>query len=875
MRVQRLYTRSDIDPVKGVAQRIHQDGDFAEYAVPAIWGRSAAEVLVEQVFCKTAIPALMKPVPEDGVPQFLWRREADESGLDGISAEWRFRHERDFREAFARIAGGLCYHGWKAGLFDSEEDARSFYDEFRHILLHQIALPEIALLATAGLDWAYDLDAPFFPAARIAGFSDALFGENVSGAGIAVSADSLQKNILRRLKVLGDRQALDGNTRKISVTLPVENADSPAFVALKRQSDIATVAQEVGGKTLEAALHHVMDACDRDAVFGFDPEHNLKLRQAMMDARRAGVPEAPLRMAVHAAQQGAEEIDLFSNAEEPSSPQLSATLSVPDEFIESALTGHGFLLRDAGEAKTHYPAEKLWNGIADAVWATGEPAILFRDSTAAASAFQSTAPLAVSGQGGVVFLHDTSAPAATLQLLKFANRQGGVLLDAEKLQHTVKILMIALEASFGFAQLPEKAVTYRPVSIGMSGLSALLMGNMLGYDSDAGRATAALVAALMSGAAHEASAEIAVAAGAFAGFAPMKKEYLQAVKDKMSAVAGTSYMQKGLSRRPAELKSNLCPDQNLVEAVKGAWARAYALGKEKGFRHAHLTAMDTDESLQALLGGQTRDIAPEASLVRFEGYFADGNDAAEIYGKKLNPMAAQALQKMGFNAQERDAISFYAVGHGTLLDAPGINHAELKAKGFHQAALDALEVALRTAQHIRYAFNKWTLGEDFCRHMLGFTAHELASGTFDMLTAMRFTEDEIEAANLYCCGAMTLEGAPHLFPKQLGIFDCLTPSGSGVRRVSPEAQVRMQAAVEPFLSGTACHTVELGHYSSVDDVQKLLLLGWELGIKRIQLYRDGCSLLHAVALPVAEDNGEQAEEQQAIVPLRRRIRVAS
>ncbi|HYD19593.1 MAG TPA: hypothetical protein VEF76_14050 [Patescibacteria group bacterium] len=876
MQVPRLHTMADADPLKGSHHRIHQDGDFSEYAVPAGWGRSAAEVLVDQVFCKKPIPALLKPVPENGVPQFLWRREADDAGLDGISAEWRYRSERDFRECFARIAGGLTYHGWKAGLFDGEEDARAFYDEFRFMMLQQIALPEIALLAAAGLDWAYGLDAGFVPAARIDGYSDALFGHNIEGAGIAVATDAPEKNILRRLKALGERQALDGAARKISVTLPVENADSPFFVALKRQSDIAAVAQEVGGKTLEAALHHVMDACDRESVFGFDPEHNLRLRQAMADARRAGVPEAPLRMAIHAAQQGAEEIDLFTQAEEQAPPQLSTTLSVPDEFIESALTNHGFLLKESGEAKRHFPAEKLWNAIADAVWATGEPALFFRDSAAAASAFQANAPLAASGQGGVIFLHDTAAPAATLQLMKCAGRQGGLVVDAEKLQHAVKLLVIALEASYSFARLPEKSVSYRPVSIGLSGLSALLMSNMLPYDSEQGRATAALVTALVSGAAHEVSAQLAVSAGPFAGFAPMKREYLQAVKDKMSALAGTSYMQKGLSRRPAELKSAFCPDQALVDAAKNAWARAYVAGKETGFRHAHLTAMETDAGLQALLGGQTRDIAPEASLVRFEGYFADGNDAAEIYGKKLNPMAAAALQKMGFNAQERDAISFYAVGHGTLLDAPGINHAALKRLGFHQAALDALEVALRTAQHIRYAFNKWTLGEDFCRHMLGFSASDLAAGTFDMLTALRFTEDEIEEANLYCCGAMTLEGAPHLHPKQLGIFDCLTPAGSGIRRVSPEAQLRMQAAVEPFLSGTACHTVELGHYASVEEVQKLLLLGWELGVKRLQLYRDACSLLHPVALPVAENIPTLEEEaERAITPLRRRLKAMS
>ena len=870
MRVTRLFTQDGIDPLKGAQARVHQDDEWLEYRVPRHWGRAAAEALAAEVFTKAALPALLRPVQEEGVPEWLWRHEADEEGLDGISAEWRYRHENDFAEAFARIAGGLAYHAWKAGLFGGEEDARAFRDELCYMLLHQMAAPEIALMATAGLDWAYGLDVPFVPEARIANFSDDLFSQDVAGAGISVTQDAPQKDILKRLRLLGEKQALDSGGRGIAVTLPVENIDSPAFAGFRRSADIVTIACDLGGKTLDAALNHVLDACDRDSLTGFDPARNGRLMQAVIEARRAGVPEAAIHMAIHYAQQGFEDVSLADAKGEDDAPApFTATLSVPDEFIESALTGHGFMMGEGGMPKKHYPAEKLWNGLATAIWSSGEPAIFFRGSASFASVLPEGTELFPGGRGGFVFIPGTAAPAATLNLSGFF--KSGSVVDADKLVHATRIVTLALESSFSFAGAPEKTAGYRPLAIGVAGLSAALMQAALPYDSEEGRATAALVTALVFGAAQKASAEIAAVAGAFENYAAIEADFLQGVKDRASVFSGTAYMAKGLSRRPAELKIPLCPDPALATAAKTVWAEAYAAGKEKGFRHAHLTVMGTDPVLQRFLGAQTRDIAPEAALVRFEGYFADG-EGAEIYGKKLNPMAVRALKKMGHAAQAIDDISFYAVGHGTLLDAPAINHDTLRRKGFHQAALDALEAALGTAQHIRYVFNKWTLGEDFCERMLGFSYEDLSSGSFDMLAALGFSEDEIDAANLYCCGAMTLEGAPHVLPAQLPVFDCLAPAGAGIRRVSPEAQIRMQASVELFLSGAACHTVGLGHYASVDEVQKLVLLGWELGVKRLSLYRDGCSLLHPVAMPVASGAVTEESPDKEEVP---RVRAAA
>lgn len=852
MNIPRLFTAPDNSPFEGMALRAWSDEDWLEYTVPAHWGQAAVETLVRCVFHHGALPALTSRVEEAGVPVWLQRRVADEAGLDALSAEGRFSYERDVRAVFARIAGGLAYQGWKAGLFASEEDARAFHDELCCALLRQRVVLETGLMAAAGLNWAYGLDGAevFTPAARIAGFAPDMALSRGAGAGVIVDARTQERHVLAQLKVLGARLALAGAAEKTAITLPVENVDSAAFIALFRQADIDASAQDVGLHTLREAMLDVMDACDRDSIFGYDPARCAPLKQAVARARAAGVTQAAVQTAIAYAQQGYESIALGTAAPDDDVPApestLSTTLSVPDDFIELALTGHGFLLQDGGQAARHVSAENMWSLCAESIWASGAPALFFRDS---ADATQGTG---LSGAGGLVFLPGTAAPAGVVNAAAFAVTTGSRVVDAAGLMHAAMLVTVALEASLSMSAATQKTQDYRPLCVGLTGLAPLLMQAAVPYDSDAGRATASLVCAAVSGAAHAASAALAKRLGACAAYRLQETEVLQTVKDKIAALSGTQYMHKGVTRRPLRLQAHACPDAALQQAVAAQWAQVYQAGKEAGFRHMHLTAMDTPIHERNMLCVQESDIAPAGAVVRFEGRAAHAQEEDAPYAKTLHQAVPAALRRLGYGAQAIDDIHFYALGHGTLLDAPAINHAALRAKGFCKAALDALEAALVTAQHIRYVFNKWTLGAEFCSHVLGLEAEALESGAFDMLAALGFSEDEIEAANIYCCGAMTLEGAPHLLPEHLDIFDCKTPAGHGVRRVAGAAEIKMQGALEPFLSGAVMHTVELDHAATVEDVQKLLLQAWELGLKRVKLYRDNCGLLYGAAAPSAE-----------------------
>src|SRR5204862_4670041 len=102
----------------------------------------------------------------------------------------------------------------------------------------------------------------------------------------------------------------------------------------------------------------------------------------------------------------------------------------------------------------------------------------------------------------------------------------------------------------------------------------------------------------------------------------------------------------------------------------------------------------------------------------------------------------------------------YAVGHGTLAQAPAINHATLRAKGFTDAVLRKLDAALKTAFDIKFVFNRWTLGEEFLTQTLQIPADTLADPAFDLLAHLGFAKKDIDADHEHACGAMTLEGAP-------------------------------------------------------------------------------------------------------------------
>ena len=343
--------------------------------------------------------------------------------------------------------------------------------------------------------------------------------------------------------------------------------------------------------------------------------------------------------------------------------------------------------------------------------------------------------------------------------------------------------------------------------------------------------------------------------GTFPGYGKNREAMLRVIRNHRRAAHGFTDGYEGLSTLPVALDAANCPEPALVAAAKRAWDRALSLGEQHGYRNAQATVIAPTGTIGLVMDCDTTGIEPDFALVKFKKLAGGG------YFKIINRMVPLALQTLGYSQAEIEDIIRYAVGHGTLDAAPGVNHAALRAKGFTPLALQGLEAALATAFDIRFAFNRYTLGEEFCTRALGFTTDQLADVGFDMLTALGFSKADIETANTHCCGAMTLEGAPHLKPEHLPIFDCANPCGRiGKRFLSAESHIRMMAAAQPFISGAISKTINMPNAASVDDCKNAYMLSWELGLKANALYRDGSKLSQPLSAAVLGDDAEEIEE---------------
>jgi len=361
----------------------------------------------------------------------------------------------------------------------------------------------------------------------------------------------------------------------------------------------------------------------------------------------------------------------------------------------------------------------------------------------------------------------------------------------------------------------------------------------------------------MTGSSYATSAEMAGELGAFPGYAENREAMVRVIRNHRRAAHGESAGYEDLSIVPVALDAANCPNAELVKAARHSWDRALALGQQHGFRNAQATVLAPTGTIGLVMDCDTTGIEPDFALVKFKKLAGGG------YFKIINRAVPRALAELGYDTGEIEAIERHALGHGTLEGAPGINHESLSEKGFDDTALAAVEAALGSAFDIKFTFNKWTLGEDFCVERLGIAPGALDDPSFELLAALGFARAEIDAANSFCCGAMTLEGAPHLKPEHQAIFDCANPCGrTGKRALSVDSHIRMMAAVQPFISGAISKTINMPNAATVEDCKDAYWLAWRLGLKATALYRDGSKLSQPLASSLLGDD-EEAEERAA------------
>ena len=170
MRFKRLFTKDDSSPYADMEFRHtnseirNPDGSIVFQAenieVPTSWSQVACDVLAQKYFRKAGIPADLRKVEESDIPQWLWRAEPDTDAIAERPKDERSVGESSAKQVFDRLAGTWTYWGWKGGYFDSEQDARVYYDEMRFMLANQMSAPNSPQWFNTGLHWAYGIDGP-------------------------------------------------------------------------------------------------------------------------------------------------------------------------------------------------------------------------------------------------------------------------------------------------------------------------------------------------------------------------------------------------------------------------------------------------------------------------------------------------------------------------------------------------------------------------------------------------------------------------------------------------------------------------------------------------------------------------------------------
>ena len=338
---------------------------------------------------------------------------------------------------------------------------------------------------------------------------------------------------------------------------------------------------------------------------------------------------------------------------------------------------------------------------------------------------------------------------------------------------------------------------------------------------------------------------------------------LRVIRNHCCAAHGKLEGYEDLATRPVPLDISKCHDNRLASKAQTTWHHALKLGMLHGFRNAQTTCIAPTGTIALVMDCDTTGIEPDYALVKFKTLAGGGQL------KIINQSATEALPRLGYNRQQTDAILAYATGHGSLHNAPGVTTERLRDAGFDDHALQLVNDMIRSAFDIRFGFSVPNLGAEFCRDDLGIPQHKLQDPGLDILAEIGFTPDEIQAANLHACGAMTLEGAPYLQEQHLPVFDCASPCGpNGTRALSIESHIRMVAAAQPFISGAISKTINMPATVTIADCRNAYDLAWRLGLKATALYRDGCKLsqpLSSRSLPA----GLEPEREISDLPAQR------
>ncbi|MAJ97133.1 MAG: ribonucleoside-diphosphate reductase, adenosylcobalamin-dependent [Parcubacteria group bacterium] len=720
---------------------------------------------------------------------------------------------------------------------------------------------------------------------------------SIRGANEPLSGGGKSSGLMSFLKI-GDRAAgaikSGGTTRRAAkmVTLDLDHPDIEEYINWKVKEEQKVAALVAGSKITQRHLKDIIKQCHTpveiegrtfNGAMSRDPLKNKKLGKAIRQAKRDQVPLNYIERVIQLAAQGFKDLD-FDAYDTDWNSEAYATVAgqnsnnsvrVPNSFMKAVKDDGQWNLywrveneKAAAEGREpkpckSMPASELWDQIAYAAWACADPGTQYHDTINEWHTCPEDGQIRASNPcSEYMFLDNTACNLASLNLMKFFTDEECTTFDVESLRYASRIWTTVLEISVLMAQFPSKEIAelsyeFRTLGLGYANIGAALMVQGIAYDSDEALAINGALTSIIHMKAYETSAEMAGELGTFDGFERNKEHMMRVLRNHRRAAYNVEPEEyEGLTVKPMGIDASICPNY-LLKAAQETSDAAVALGEKNGYRNAQVTVIAPTGTIGLVMDCDTTGIEPDFALVKFKKLAGGG------YFKIINQSVPNALKTLGYTARESKAIIDYAKGAGTLEGCPHINPESLAEKGFTKDKLEAIDAALPGSFDIKFAFNQFTLGESFCKDVLGITEEQLSDFTFDMLRHLGFSRDQITEANDYVCGTMTVEGAPFLKNEHLSVFDCANKCGRiGTRYISASGHIKMMAAAQPFLSGAISKTINLPNEATVEDMKDAYMLSWEMMLKANALYRDGSKL--SQPLNSMADIFEELDEEEEL-----------
>ncbi len=855
LRVERRFTTEGTDPYDTIewshrdSRITNPDGsmvfEMLGAEIPSAWSQVAADIMVSKYFRKA------------GVPQF------DDSGEPLVDEDGQpvTGPERSAKQVFDRLAGTWRHWGEKHGYFATTDDASAFEDELKYMLATQMAAPNSPQWFNTGLFHSYGLTGP----AQGFWYVDPETEEMVA------SPDSYSRPSPHACFILSVKDDLvnpggimDLWTREARIfkfgsgagsnfsSIRAENEQlsgggkSSGVMSFLKIGDRAAGAIKSGGTTRRAAKMVILDV-DHPDVETFVDWKKVEEEKARLLIQHGGFPA-----------------DFNGEAYATVSGQNSNnSVRVTNDFVQAVMEDGDWHLinRSTGDVRKTIKARDLWSKIAEAAWACADPGLQF-DTTInewhtcpAGGRIKASNPCSE-----YMFLDDTACNLASLNLIKFYDTETSAF-DIEAYQHAIRIWTIVLEISVAMAHFPSAEIAqgsydYRTLGLGYANLGSLLMQQGIAYDSDRGRAIAGALTAVLTGYSYATSAEMASVVGTFPRFDENREHMLRVIRNHRRAAYGAQADEfEGVTSHVMSIDQTLAP-LNLLLAARESWDLALTLGEQHGYRNAQATVLAPTGTIGLLMDCDTTGVEPDFALVKFKKLAGGG------YFKIVNQSVAPALRHLGYAESQIDDVVKYIVGTSSFDGAPGIDRTALLDKGFLDEEIDKLEKTLPTVFELKHAFNVFVVGEAALQR-LGFEVNEYTSFDFDLLRALGFSKDQITQANDHICGRQTIEGAPHLAPEHLSVFDTANKNGKyGTRFIHHTGHIKMMAAAQPFISGAISKTINMPNEATTEDIEESYRMSWELGLKAMALYRDGSKA--AQPLNSSSDDGQSDEETEEI-----------